>query len=205
MISENLKRNFNITIGALVATSLIVTALIFLFSFSSGELLSTSSVFFLNGFILLVISLLLRSLMRHLLDQINTYFKAQESIVLTGKLTWMTLFLGGIIALVGGVFNLSYGTPAIFFLVVISLAFVGLFALSLWVFTVTRNLRFLNLITNCVKIWGVAFAGTTFLVALILDFLYFTKAIEQLYLLGLAVVFALSIGWFIGLHQSLTR
>lgn len=97
MISSNLKRSFNITIIGLISIEFLIGVIALL---KVDNILFTTSVFWIDYLVYplqIIKGVAIFSLVRHLHDQINTYYKAQKGLNFVGNISAPLVALGAVL------------------------------------------------------------------------------------------------------------
>lgn len=191
--------------AALLAISLFYILGLTLIDISENSISSSSKFVLALGTLTIGYSLAINSLVRHLHDQINTYYRAQKIIHNIGRTSGSLVGISGLLGVLGWMLEktMTYNNHSI---IKTSIVFwlIGTLLFGNWVISITRNLRFLNLISNWVKM-----IGYTFGIGLLLSSLVATSS--QWYDVNLAFILwflisttSIGIIWFAGLYKCLT-
>lgn len=206
MISEKLRGNFDRTIGLMLAVSSLLLFLSINLALSTLSANTNSVIQLLIGVLVLSMSFGIKMILRHLHDQIDTYYKAQTQLKNIGTFGHITIGVAGLMITFTWLLYFFLNTQSIGLLKTSYWVWIGgNWAFGYWIFSISRSLRFLNLISNSVKVIGYYFGIATFFVPFIGAFIFGTDELAHLLFWAYAATFTLSIGWLIGLYRCLTK
>lgn len=207
MISSNLKRSFNITIIGLISIEFLIGVIALL---KVDNILFTTSVFWIDYLVYplqIIKGVAIFSLVRHLHDQINTYYKAQKGLNFVGNLSAPLVALGAVLLFLlrmkierGAAFNV---------LPYYIVGWIGVVVFAIWIFNISRSLRFLNLISSTTYLVA-AFLSIVLPILVVGEFVlvaFSNGSIQLLHFLQVCgvLVSVLGVSYYVFLHRSLTR
>ena len=208
MISENLRHNFNVTIGVIISTSALLLLITLTNSLGLLAFDHNSILVLLFGILILIKGVTIKSLVRHLHDQIDTYYKSQKMVHLIGQIAAVMVIISGIIAIPVWAFTtISNATENSNFLtfyvqIILSVAFI---TLGIWIFNINRSLRFLNLISYASSVIGYLFALASILIPISVLLMLFLGYTSTFLFLSYVMIFGLAISWYSTLYSCLTK
>lgn len=208
MISSNLKRSFNITIIGLISIECLI-GLIALLRFDYRFF--TPFAFWIDYLVYplqIIKSVAIFSLVRHLHDQINTYYKAQKGLNIIGNLSAYLVSVGAFLLLLLRVKiqgSATYSNVLPFYV----FGWIGVILFAIWIFNISRSLRFLNLISSVTYMVGVVFS-LVLLILVVGEFVMVVipnASVQLLRTLQVCGVLGsvLGVSYYVLLHRSLTR
>lgn len=209
MIAANLKRSFDFTIWGLVVIEAFI-GVITLLSLDYLYLMPMSIwITYLVYPLLFIKGLFVVSLVRHLHDQINTYYRAQNVLNFFGKLSGVIISIGAVFLFVAHHFFGDGILPYYKVILFYSFSWIGMLMLSSWLFNISRSLRFLNLISRTTYLIGVCWS-VAIVVAVLGEFSLVSFPVASMELMRFlnmvsGVGMVLGISYFGLLHRSLTR